>query len=99
MFDDQAIRQLADIYGGMEPEISAMHTALEYCIDGLQGRPRKLLEMRYVRDLTPGKIAAMTGMNSNAVSVMLHRVRRNLRECIERRLAARPDANAAGGAI
>ena len=29
----------------------------------------------------------MTGMNSNAVSVMLHRVRRTLRECIERQLS------------
>ena len=53
---------------------------------------RKLLEMRYVREMTPRKIAATTGMNSNAVSVMLHRVRRALRDCIERQLAARSSA-------
>ena len=46
VFDDQAIRQLADIYADMEPEISAMHIALESASTGVQGRPRKLLEMR-----------------------------------------------------
>lgn len=89
IFDAAAIQEVTDVYAEMEPEISAMHTALESCIDRVQGRPRKLLEMRYVRELTPLKIATMTGMNSNAVSVMLHRVRRTLRECIERQLAAR----------
>jgi DNA-directed RNA polymerase specialized sigma24 family protein len=53
--------------------------------------------MRYVRELTPRKIAAMTGMNSNAVSVMLHRVRRALRECIERQIAARTSGRPAPG--
>ncbi len=98
VFDDTVIRQLADVYSDMEPEISAMHKALESCIDRVHGRPRKLLEMRYVRELTPAKIAAMTGMNSNAVSVMLHRVRRALRECIERQVAARRNPGPEPGA-
>ena len=88
VFDDDAILKLADVYADMESEISAMHTALESCIERVEGRPRKLLEMRYVRELTPRKIATMTGMNSNAVSVMLHRVRRALRDCIERQTSA-----------
>ena len=92
VFDDEAILKLADVYAEMESEISSMHTALENCIERGDGRPRKLLEMRYVREMTPRKIAATTGMNSNAVSVMLHRVRRALRECIERQLAARSSA-------
>jgi RNA polymerase sigma-70 factor (ECF subfamily) len=89
LFDDAAVKDLADIYADMEPEISAMHDALESCIERVQGRPRKLLEMRYIRELTPAKIADMTGMNANAVSVMLHRVRRSLRDCIERHLSPR----------
>lgn len=98
VFDDEAIRKLADVYAEMESEISSMHAALESCIDRVEGRPRKLLEMRYVRELTPRKIAGMTGMNSNAVSVMLHRVRRSLRECIERQFAARSGGRPAQGA-
>jgi RNA polymerase sigma-70 factor (ECF subfamily) len=99
VFDDQAVREFADIYGGMEQEISAIHAALETCIEGVQGRARKLLEMRYVRELTPAKIAAMTGMNANAVSVMLHRVRRALRECIERHVVSRPEGNPSRGVL
>jgi RNA polymerase sigma-70 factor, ECF subfamily len=97
VFDDTTVNKLAEVYADMEPEISAMHAALEGCIDRVQGRPRKLLEMRYVRELTPAKIAAMSGMNANAVSVMLHRVRRTLRECIERQLAARSQAKSSPG--
>jgi RNA polymerase sigma-70 factor (ECF subfamily) len=98
VFDDTAIKELADVYADMEPEITAMHTALESCIDQVQGRPRKLLEMRYVRELTPARIATMTGMNANAVSVMLHRVRRLLRECIERQVGPPRDASSSQGA-
>jgi RNA polymerase sigma-70 factor (ECF subfamily) len=97
LFDDAAIKELADVYAEMEPEISSMHMALEACIERLQGRPRKLLEMRYVRELTPAKIAAATGMNANAVSVLLHRVRQSLRECIERQLARRHDLKPLAG--
>jgi RNA polymerase sigma-70 factor (ECF subfamily) len=97
LFDDAAIKELADMYGDMEPEITAMHQALENCIERLEGRPRKLLELRYVRDLTPAKIADATGMNANAVSVMLHRVRQSLRECIERQLSRRHDLKPLAG--
>ena len=97
VFDDASLSTLADAYAEMEPEITVIHKALESCIDRVQGRPRKLLEMRYVRELTPAKISTMTGMNSNAVSVMLHRVRRTLRECIERQLTAHRDANPSPG--
>ena len=46
VFDDTTVNKLAEVYADMEPEISAMHAALEGCIDRVQGRPRKLLEMR-----------------------------------------------------
>lgn len=97
VFDDETILELADVYAEMETEISAMHAALERCIGQVQGRPRKLLEMRYVRELGPGKIAALTGMNSSAVSVMLHRVRQTLRKCIERQIAVRPRSQSTPG--
>jgi RNA polymerase sigma-70 factor (ECF subfamily) len=88
VFDEATIREITDMYAALEPESSAMSAALETCIDRVSGRPRKVLEMRYIRELTPAKIAAQTGMNANAVAVMLHRIRRALRECIEKQLAA-----------
>jgi RNA polymerase sigma-70 factor (ECF subfamily) len=86
IFDEQTVREITDVYAELESEGSATSAALGICIDRVTGRPRKVLEMRYVRELTPAKIAAQTGMNANAVGVMLHRIRRSLRECIEKQL-------------
>lgn len=88
VFDEITINQITDMYGEVESEIPVMQAALERCVQRVKGRPRKLLEMRYVRDLTPAKIAELTGTSANAVTVMLHRVRRALRECMERQAAA-----------
>ncbi|MCA9237426.1 MAG: sigma-70 family RNA polymerase sigma factor [Planctomycetales bacterium] len=85
-FDESLVREVADAYAAMSDELATIKDALEICAERVSGRSRKLLEMRYVRDLTPAKIAARTGMNANAVAVMLHRVRKALRECIERQL-------------
>lgn len=90
VFDDTTIGKIAAAYAEMEPEISSMQSALEACVERVQGRSRKLIEMRYVRELTPAKIAALTGMNANAVAVMLHRVRRALKDCIEKQIAIAP---------
>jgi RNA polymerase sigma-70 factor (ECF subfamily) len=88
VFDEDTIREITDMYAEVEPEGSVMAAALETCIDRVSGRPRKVLEMRYIRELTPAQIAGQTGMNANAVAVMLHRIRRALRECIEKQVAA-----------
>jgi RNA polymerase sigma-70 factor (ECF subfamily) len=98
VFDESTVREITDLYAEMEPELAAMTAALETCVDRVTGRPRKLLEMRYVRELTPAKIAVLTGMQAGAVAVMLHRVRRALRDCIEKQLAnARRDVGPARG--
>lgn len=75
VFDEDAILKLADVYAEMESEISSMHTVLENCIERVTAGRETASPMRHVREMTPRKIAATTGMNSNAVSVMLHRVR------------------------
>lgn len=87
VFSDRLIEQITEIYAADDMDTSAMHEALKTCIKEVSGKPRKLLEMRYVRELKPGKIAAVTGMTTNSVSVMLFRVRKALQNCIERQLA------------
>jgi RNA polymerase sigma-70 factor, ECF subfamily len=88
VFDEATIREITDVYSELESESSVMSAALQTCIDRVSGRPRKVLEMRYIRELTPATIAAQTGTNANAVAVMLHRIRRALRECIEKQILA-----------
>jgi len=61
--------------------------ALQDCLGRLAPRARELTEMRYVEQLAPTAIAARVRWTVNAVNVALSRVRRQLRECADRRLA------------
>ena len=75
-------------YAELQLDASDMQIALERCAERVQGRSRKLLEMRYVREQTADAIAAATGMTLGAVAVSLHRIRKALSECIEQQIAA-----------
>jgi RNA polymerase sigma-70 factor (ECF subfamily) len=60
--------------------------ALRVCLAELPKNSRELLHQRYFEDLRPGAIASRLGVASNQVRQMLLRLRRELLECIERRL-------------
>jgi RNA polymerase sigma-70 factor (ECF subfamily) len=70
------------------PELDDTREALNKCTRQLRGRARQLVELHYVRELRPTRIAQQLGMSANAVFVALHRVRTALRKCVEARLAA-----------
>lgn len=88
VFDDETIQAVAVACVEVEPELSPRRIALEQCASKVQGRARKVLEMRYARGEQPAAIAKVTGMTANAVSILLHRTRRALRDCIERQVAS-----------
>jgi len=90
VFDDETVGKIATVCVEVEGELSDMRSALEICMEQVKGRARKILEMRYVRNQTPAVISRATGMSANAVSVMLHRVRQALRECIQRQVGSVP---------
>ncbi len=87
VFDENIVTQLSVTYAELQPDASDMQIALERCVERVQGRSKKLLEMRYVREQTAGAIAAATGMAVGAVTVSLHRIRKALSECMEQQLA------------
>jgi len=90
VFDDETVGKIADVYveAEAEGEFSEMRSALEACMEQVKGRARKILELRYVRNQTPAAISKGTGMTANAVSVMLHRIRQALRECVRSQLGS-----------
>ncbi len=90
VFDDETVGKIADVYveAEVEGEFSEMRSALEACMEQVKGRARKILELRYVRNQTPAAISKGTGMTANAVSVMLHRIRQALRECVRSQLGS-----------
>lgn len=61
--------------------------ALRQCLESLEGRARKAIEMRYAEDRSRDEIAAATAMSADGVKTLLRRTRDLLRQCVERRQA------------
>jgi RNA polymerase sigma-70 factor (ECF subfamily) len=67
--------------------MNSQRDALRHCLQGVAGRRRRVLEMRYTSELSIAEIARQLSITSNAVKIVLHRVRASLENCIRRRLA------------
>lgn len=63
-------------------------SALEHCLDGLEGRAAEAVALRYREQRSRADIAARFGLRENGLKTLLQRVRRGLRDCVERRLQA-----------
>ena len=90
ILDHRAVEAISDIYEREFDRISHHHdiaqSALERCMQQLKGRGKKVLEMYYLRELSPVRIAQQLGITRNNVFVSLHRVRVALRECVHNQL-------------
>ena len=87
VFSDDLLRQLADTIAEQAEGRHQRREALEACLDELPAKSRRLLDLRYVEDLSNAQVAQETGATSGSVRVLLSRVRTALANCIERRLA------------
>ncbi|MFW5750779.1 MAG: RNA polymerase sigma factor [Planctomycetota bacterium] len=63
------------------------HTAelqrLRLCLESLNSRARRLIELRYLRQLSLGEVAQHARQPKARLSVRLHRIRRSLLECMQ----------------
>jgi RNA polymerase sigma-70 factor (ECF subfamily) len=64
--------------------------ALTACVAALPERHRQVLEMHYFGRMHLEQIGATIDRKANAVAQLLFRIRKALRECIERRLVESP---------
>ena len=62
--------------------------ALRCCLEKVPESARRLLHLRYFEEVTPGVIAGRLERSATDVRQQLFRLRRELLECIERRLSA-----------
>jgi len=60
--------------------------ALEACLDTLPEKSRRLLDLRYVDDLSATEMAKRIGSTTGAVRVLVSRARSALADCVARRL-------------
>lgn len=87
VFSDELLGQLADTIAKQADDRSNRREALEACLEELPPKSRRLLDLRYVEELSAAEMAQETGTTSGSVRVLLSRVRTVLASCIERRLA------------
>jgi RNA polymerase sigma-70 factor (ECF subfamily) len=87
VLSEAALNKLSEALERIEHETEDRRAALRVCLEKVQGRRRQVLEMRYGENAKVGVIAEHFGMSADGVSVMLHRIRALLFECIERQLA------------
>lgn len=87
VFSDELLGQLADTIARQADVRSQRREALEACLQELPPKSRRLLDLRYVEELSATEMAEETGTTSGSVRVLLSRVRTALANCIERRLA------------
>ncbi|MBU6175336.1 MAG: sigma-70 family RNA polymerase sigma factor [Planctomycetes bacterium] len=84
VFDPETVEQLSVAFEQIEPEKIRSLDYLHECLGKLEGRARKLCDLRYQNDLKPAAIASLLGMTPNTVAKSLQRIRDQLRQCIER---------------
>lgn len=88
-FCDETIEKLAETMETLAPEMDVRYDALKGCIDELAPKSRKALAMHYDKRLEYRAIAEALSTSVAAIEMMMVRVRRSLRKCVETRLSDR----------
>ncbi|MCA9011846.1 MAG: sigma-70 family RNA polymerase sigma factor [Planctomycetaceae bacterium] len=88
-FDTETVNALVSAFSDIADEDAQPQLDfLQECLKRLEGRARKLCELRYQQDLKPAAISNLIGMTANAVAKSLERIREQLRDCIVHKAAA-----------
>jgi RNA polymerase sigma-70 factor, ECF subfamily len=88
VFSDELLANLADQAAGMVAGVDARQRALDRCVESLSDRQRDLIRLFYGENQQADAIAASWNRTVHAVYKSLKVMRRQLLECVERRLAA-----------
>ncbi|MFM7072321.1 MAG: sigma-70 family RNA polymerase sigma factor [Planctomycetota bacterium] len=92
IFDDELLGRFTDVWAERAPRLTDRGAALQECLEVLPARARNLVRLRYFEELTSEQIAGRLGGTGAAIRVALQRIRRQLRECVERRLRVAGDS-------
>lgn len=87
ILSEAAVAALAETAAEQAEEISARHVFLLACIEELKGTQRRVLEMKYQHGMKIREVAEALRIRVAAVEMMLVRVRRGLRDCIDKKMA------------
>lgn len=90
VFSDGLLTRLAETMAEQATECSDRREALELCLQQLPSKSRQLLDLRYVEERSAAETAQRLNSTDGSVRVALTRIRSQLADCIQRRLAAEP---------
>ena len=86
IFNEQILSTLARVHESFEPLVGPHRAALDHCVRRLTERQRLVLTLRYQDELAVKDIADSMKTTPNAVSILLHKIRAALADCIRTRL-------------
>jgi len=87
VFDNDAIDHLAGAYARQDDQLDDMKSALSECMQRLSQRERDALNLRYVDEAKPAEVARELSIRAGAARVLLHRIRRALADCVQRKVS------------
>jgi RNA polymerase sigma-70 factor (ECF subfamily) len=85
VLSEEAIVRLSDVADRHAHEIDSVHHFLLECMSALRDKHRGILDMKYGQGLKAAAISDRLGKSVSAVEMMLVRIRKSLRDCIERK--------------
>lgn len=86
VFSDEMLDLMAAESSVFSEQYEKRQAALDYCLSNLPARQGDLVRQRYMHGVSVKRIAMKASRSANAVAVQLHRVRKALMECVDRRL-------------
>ena len=81
----ETLDRLADTSTNFADHLSARHAYLLDCIAELEGSSRRVVDMKYGEGRRSREIGELIEKSTEAVDMMLSRIRKALRECVDRK--------------
>ncbi|MEO0477262.1 MAG: sigma-70 family RNA polymerase sigma factor, partial [Planctomycetota bacterium] len=89
IFSSEIVDSLSSTFVEMQQAHDERIDGLRVCMGKLSERHRRVIELRYARQLSSEQIAEKVGCSTRAVTSMQQRIREALRKCVSQYLEAR----------
>ena len=87
LLDAELAEQLSGAVEEHSEQLDAVRAALRNCLQTLTPNNRELIEFRYIRSMSVADVATAVDRTVGAIKVALLRIRRQLADCVQKRVA------------
>jgi len=86
VLDDTLLDAITDAWPSVVAELDDEQSALQECLEALAPKAREIVRLRYLDELRMPQVADRIGSTAGAAHVAMMRIRRQLQDCVSRRL-------------